>query len=84
MPARFIEITPVGNRTLNLLIRSQTLYPIELRVQNLDCAKATIFRAFKHPTIAASVLTSEDIVKSSSKRFAEFKPRTQARRPVAT
>ena len=27
---------PVGTRTLNLLVRSQTLYPIELRVQKCE------------------------------------------------
>ncbi len=33
MIAGFESGTPVGSRTPNLLIRSQTLYPIELRVR---------------------------------------------------
>lgn len=38
--------TPGRNRTLNLLIRSQTLYPIELRVHQILAYKYTGFCRF--------------------------------------
>lgn len=36
----YFDCTPVGIRTPNLLIRSQMLYPIELRVQLYDVKSA--------------------------------------------
>ena len=86
VPARISEITPVGTRTLNLLVRSQTLYPIELRVQNLACRTDDGFWAVNPQNIAACVLTSDEFAESSSKWFvtAAQTHRPQARRTVAT
>lgn len=74
---RLIVGTPVGIRTPNLLIRSQPLYPIELRVQPFELTLTLRQSVSMILNIAHSIKNATPFLKNSffflKKRVAELK-----------